>query len=410
MNIIQLYNRTYEELCHDSRVLRTARELKACGHNMTIVLFDSDGLEKSFDMDGIHIRSVRTVLKILPNRINPRLKKKSQFLVFRALRHMLKPVIYPLSWYKLMKTLAQEHYDVYWANDFETLPEAARLKHFTGSLTVYDSHEYWSGRMDVRGRWYFPLRLWSRLYEKYLIKHKVDIVVSVNHEILSMLAHKNVPSLCLYNIPSKHDIQPFTGYFHKLYGLSEEKRVLIFQGGLQKGRGIEFILASAQLFPPQWVVIFMGSGPLELMIHNMSGGVSKGHIFLHKPVPSQELLNYTAASDLGLCTIESFCLSYQFALPNKFWEYIQAGIPVVSTRLPSMSAIHQRFSIGEEFDEGNTESFIKVIHQIFNNYESYKESITQAQKEFDYERTITETYRKISDILTQQKTYGQKKR
>jgi glycosyltransferase involved in cell wall biosynthesis len=81
----------------------------------------------------------------------------------------------------------------------------------------------------------------------------------------------------------------------------------------------------------------MGNGPLE---NRVKAAAARCDRIRHLPaVPPQDLADYTASSDFGLCLIEPRCLSYEYCMPNKLFEYLAAGLPVVVTDLTEIGPI-----------------------------------------------------------------------
>jgi glycosyltransferase involved in cell wall biosynthesis len=87
--------------------------------------------------------------------------------------------------------------------------------------------------------------------------------------------------------------------------------------------------------------------------------------------------------------IQDTCRSYHFALPNKLFEYIQAGIPVVGSDLPEIAHIIRDNQIGEFVDPNNPDSIANAIQHLLNDPEYYTRSklnTRRAAKIFNWER------------------------
>ena len=70
------------------------------------------------------------------------------------------------------------------------------------------------------------------------------------------------------------------------------------------------------------------------------------NIHFHDPVGPDSLCEFTGSADLGICLIEDLCLSYKFCLPNKFFEYAMAGLPILVSDLPEMRKLVEEYDCG----------------------------------------------------------------
>jgi glycosyltransferase involved in cell wall biosynthesis len=69
-------------------------------------------------------------------------------------------------------------------------------------------------------------------------------------------------------------------------------------------------------------------------------------IHYHEPVSPSEVLNYAAEADVGLCLIEDTCLSYRYCLPNKLFESLLSGLPVLVSDLPDQAQVIRNYNAG----------------------------------------------------------------
>jgi glycosyltransferase involved in cell wall biosynthesis len=102
----------------------------------------------------------------------------------------------------------------------------------------------------------------------------------------------------------------------------------------------------------------MGSGLLENLITEYS--VDNPNIFLHAPVSHDLVISVAKSADFGICLIEDISLSDRFCLPNKLFEYIFSGLPVIASNLPDMKNLIQEYEVGICVDN-STEALLEVV-------------------------------------------------
>ncbi len=135
-------------------------------------------------------------------------------------------------------------------------------------------------------------------------------------------------------------------------GLSSGTRIALYQGGLQRNRGLDKLVRAAAFLEPGIVIVLMGEGmgtfqkQLEVLI--ASEGVAD-RVKIIPPVPSyEEFLNWTASADIGLIAYTpSYSLAVKLILPNKLFEYIMAGVPVLATELDSIIEVIRTYDVGQ---------------------------------------------------------------
>jgi glycosyltransferase involved in cell wall biosynthesis len=118
--------------------------------------------------------------------------------------------------------------------------------------------------------------------------------------------------------------------FREEYGIPADKIILLYQGVLLEGRGIPLIMRTMRQVENS-VLLILGDGEQKHNFQKLATelGVNDRIIFAGT-IQQSELINYTAGADIGLSLIENISISYYHALPNKLFEDIMAGLPVLS--------------------------------------------------------------------------------
>ena len=109
----------------------------------------------------------------------------------------------------------------------------------------------------------------------------------------------------------------------------------------------------------------MGYGPLKSQILN-SSRINK-NIFYHPAVSRDNLPHYTKSADIGLNLIEKTCLSYEYSLSNKFFEYASVGIPIISSNCPEYFYLIGKYSSGIILEDNSAECLMQCLNNIYDN-------------------------------------------
>lgn len=244
---------------------------------------------------------------------------------------------------RLFFFLLKTKLDVLVANDLDTLPANYLASVLKRKPLVYDSHEYFTEVPELIGR-PFVKSVWTWLEQ--LLVPRVDAAYTVCSSIAETYRDLyKVDFKVVRNLPvcTKADsTDPMTSS----HRISNSPKIILYQGALNLGRGIEAaIRAMAYLEGAElWLA---GDGDLtdQLKQQVVELNLGKKVKFLGR-LPLQELHEVTKQADLGISTEEDLGLNYRFALPNKLFDYIQAGVPVLVSNLPEMKRIVEQYQIG----------------------------------------------------------------
>ena len=236
--------------------------------------------------------------------------------------------------HRLINAYSHEPLEIIHCHDLEPLWIAVGLKKKTAAKLIYDAHELETERNGSRG----IRRALSRFQEKYLMPY-VDHLITVSPSIRDWYAQRypNEPISLVRNIPQVVGSGSNSVALRKSLEIPDKALLFLYLGALNKGRGIEAILQGFEGPRIRHHVLFMGSGPLVSKIKSYSGRCRRIHYL--PPVQPNEVIFYARGADVGLCLTEDSCLSYRYSLPNKLFEYLLSGLPVLASNLPDQAKI-----------------------------------------------------------------------
>lgn len=335
---------TLTEFRNESRVLKETASLVRDGlvDRVYIVAREGTGLPEHHQVD--HHRSVWRLQ--LRNRNWPR------SLLFQLLKYL--EFCVRVLWYGRSKQAT-----VVTIHSLALLPLGVLCKWICRARLVYDCHELETETYGLTG---LRQRL-ARIVERRLV-HRADLVMVVSggisqwyrreYGLSNLVTVLNCPE---YRAPER------TNRLREALGIPADRRIVLYQGGLTEGRGIEQLLAAfTQRDDGRHVLVCMGYGALEGLV--VERAESHPNIFYLPAVPPDVVLSYTGSADIGVSYIANPSLNDKYCLPNKLFEYIMAGLPVIVNDAPEMRRLVNRMEIGVVLEELTSESLFPVLEEI----------------------------------------------
>ena len=228
--------------------------------------------------------------------------------------------------------------DVYHGHDMTGLAAAARAGRIHGRKVVYDSHEIYldAGSNAARPRWAKVIvgaveRRWAR---------RATALVTVNHAYAGVLEQRfgRRGFVVVHNCPPRWTPEPGPDRLRAAAGIGPSERVVLYHGLFGRDRGIEQ-LAEAMLQPGLEAahLVLLGYGPLEPALQALSGEPRfGGRVHIVAAVPPDSLLGWIATADVNAVPLQPTTLNHRLCTPNKLFESIAAGVPVVVSDFPVM--------------------------------------------------------------------------
>ncbi|MFK5856555.1 MAG: glycosyltransferase [Bacteroidota bacterium] len=287
--------------------------------------------------------------------------------------------------------------DMLISNDLDTLLPNHLIKKIKNIPLIYDSHEYFTEVPELVNRKHVQ-SIWKYI-ERKLFPKQTDII-TVNDSIANLFENDyGIRPHVVRNIPRRK--QSIEVISKKLLGLPEDKFILILQGaGINVHRGSEELVEAMQ-FVHNAVLLIVGGGDVIDTLKSMVRKYNLDQKVIFKPrVPYRDLMQYTAVADLGLTLDKSTNLNYKFSLPNKLFDYIQAGIPILSSPLPEIQKIIKKYDVGDFISDYNPEHIAQKINEMLSKpflMDNWKKNCKFAAAELTWEneeKVLIEIYSK----------------
>lgn len=235
--------------------------------------------------------------------------------------------------------------DVLLANDLDTLLPNYLVSKIKRIPLVYDNHEYFTGVPELQDR-RFVRGLWKSI-ERFILP-KLRYLYTVNDSIKKLYEEEySVHMEVVRNIPYKG----IRSEYKASIDIPANRKIIVYQGsGINIDRGVEELI-EAMVYLNDVLLLVIGSGDVLPLIKDKVKDLAivDKVIFIDK-LPYDQLKSYTQLAHLGLTLDKDTNINYRYSLPNKLFDYIHAGIPVLSSRLIELEKVIDEYQVGAYID------------------------------------------------------------
>jgi len=359
----------YGDLTYDSRVQKEARSLAAAGYIVTLVCLASDpGLVAL--PEGCRVLVLRPRTAVVPGASNPFLGAGSRGrsgLLQRVA--WLRAYVRGLREWGRLAVEAASPVDIWHAHDLTGL--AAVLPHLdAGARVVYDSHELFL-EQGTAARLPSPVRRLLRRYERRLVS-RTSAVITVNDEIADVLARRYRPTRLgvVHNCPARWTPPARrSSLIRDALGIPPNEPIVLYHGGLIGGRGVERLMEALQRDGLEDVhLVLMGYGDKRQEFVDIARSPSwRRRMHVLDPVAPADLLPWVASADVGAMPNPGLTANDRFSSPNKLFECLAAGTPVIGSDFITMRRIivdNSDGPLGAVCDPSRAESIAAALQAI----------------------------------------------
>lgn len=235
--------------------------------------------------------------------------------------------------------------DAVHCHDVYPLVPAAVLARLKGVPLVYDAHELVDHvrlRPTLLGRFWDACHRWA--------VRRAEHVITPNESRARFLVEQGYgprrPPVPIRNIPDAAPVCGPAKLSRGELGFGESDFVVIYQGWIAADRfSAELVQAFASL-PDDYRLVLIGDGPAMPRVRELLTGDLARRVHVTGYVPKDRVLDYLAVSDLGVMLYDGRVLNNYYCAPNKLFDYINAGIPVVANELPEVRRLVEEWRIG----------------------------------------------------------------
>jgi glycosyltransferase involved in cell wall biosynthesis len=277
--------------------------------------------------------------------------------------------------------------DILLSNDLDTLLPNYIISKIKAIPLVYDSHEYFTEVPEIQHR-HFVKSTWQAIEQQ--IVPKLKYAYTVNNSIAKLYFEKyHIHFDVIRNVPFKIPVSTVSKEeLRKELQLPMDRFIVILQGaGINIDRGAEEAVHSMKQLHDVLLLIVGDGDVVSALKQTVKDEKLQEKVHFYPKQAIQTLMRYTQAADIGITLDKDTNLNYKFSLPNKIFDYIQAGIPILASNLPEIKNVIETYQIGEIVLDHNPTTIAKAIEEIkINSFQiaTWRHNLQRAQQELNW--------------------------
>lgn len=348
----------------DARVIRSAEALNEIGKNVVVISYNSD----------LNYRNSHFVSIVFNGKVNK----------FSLLFFSYNLLLYSIKNRKNIKLL--------YLHDYYLCGIGHLISRLTKIKWVYDAHELLIERKNTKRN--FRSRFFLYI-EKISIK-KADLVIAANYERERIIkyVYKLKNTINVLNIASYKD-------FNLNFDLKKDN-ILVYQGYLSKGRGIEDYINLLLFLPDNYKLKIIGGGPdSNFFKEKVAELLLTERVKFVGVVPYSQLINENKNCKVGIVSYSLNGLNNYYCSPNKLYEYAQLNMPMIFSSQPFLQKVSNKYRIGEVFYENmDFDEKSRLVMKVFDNINYYQTNMSTFLSDFSHDREMNKLKTAVNSLLT----------
>ena len=260
--------------------------------------------------------------------------------------------------------------DLVHAMAYMGIPVGLDLGRRDGATVVYDARDIYTQARNIARLPGPARRLFAAIERRWA--QRAGRVMTVNRAYAEELERRlgvSLPAVVLNCSPLSElrapDDLASERRFHAALRLEPDDTVVLYHGGLSPERGIEQLIEALAELDSRVHLVLMGYGPLDATLRARSAEPAlAGRLHVLPAVAPDELISWVAAADVAAMPIQPSTLNHRLTTPNKLFEAMAAGVPIVASDLPGMATIVRETGCGVLCDPTSVKSVAAAVRTI----------------------------------------------
>lgn len=276
---------------------------------------------------------------------------------------------------------------------------------------VYDAHEYVRGMAIFGNTTARRNAAWAALESEYI--GLADEVITVSPQLAEFMRRDHglprTPTLVL-NVPVPREgtavLLPRPSV-RDACGLGPSVPLAVYSGVLRGVRGVDDVVVALPDVPELHLAVVCVPTAQTPQAHAtrelaQTHGVAD-RVHLVDAVPVADVVDYLSSASIGVIPIRGGWTSYDYCLPNKFFECLTAGLPLVVSDLPTMSGFVRAEGLGETFTPGDPATLAAALRHVLDGLDTYREAVRRSTLRVDsawrhQEVVLREIYERVLGV------------
>ncbi|MDF1696372.1 MAG: glycosyltransferase [Saprospiraceae bacterium] len=286
--------------------------------------------------------------------------------------------------------------EVIYSVDLDTLLACGSAARMTKSKLIHDAHEYFVEVPELTGK-SLKKAVWNRLGNYFI--PKCDLSISVNQELSDILSKKyKSPFQVIRNVPSlKTYIET-----NQRSGINS-KKVILYQGVLNAGRGLEEVISAMPLLGEDYVLRIAGEGDISNQLRGLADSLNvMDKVQFLGWLNPEDLRKETLNATMGLNLLSGDSLNYHYSLANKFFDYMHAEVPSINMNFPVYARICATYPVGLCIDLLTKEAIKNAIELLGENQieiDQMKSACIEAKKQYNWESESQKLIQYLNEFI-----------
>ncbi len=303
------------------------------------------------------------------------------------IRHSRGPAFFREIRHKFLGAALQINARHFHASDLYVLGSMASAAGRKGATYSYDARECYPHVPSTVGRpwirWY-----WQMTEHRFIRGASARFTVSESIANHMARAYDIPPPTLVLNVPPARPINT-SSFLRDQLGLSAETNIVLHLGQLKKDRGCD-ILVKAMTRVRDAHLVFLGSGPEKEHLEQISrSSNTKDRVHFIPPVSPDLVLDVASAATIGTTLLQDTCLNHRYALPNKLFEYVAAGLPILASDLTELKKVITSYGLGQVVDGSDFRAAGDALDFMLSDQqqlETWKHNTKIARETFHWEK------------------------